>query len=131
MTNHEIAVPTEGTYTPGGNPLCTCGELIGPGQFTAHLQDVIAKLEDEIVMMNAGPIFVTMDRGTPLSDPMENCFKCAQCLDQLATPTGMPFSTMQMIVCTDCGNKRCPKATNHRNDCTGSNDPGQEGSRYS
>ena len=35
-----------------------------------------------------------------------------------------------MIVCSECGNKRCPKATDHRNDCTGSNDPGQPGSHY-
>jgi len=34
------------------------------------------------------------------------------------------------IVCPDCGNKRCPKATHHRNACTGSNDAGQTGSRY-
>lgn len=35
-----------------------------------------------------------------------------------------------MIVCKVCGNKRCPKATNHRNKCTGSNEPGQLGSAY-
>ena len=33
-------------------------------------------------------------------------------------------------VCESCGNKRCPKATNCKNDCTNSNDPGQEGSAY-
>ena len=35
-----------------------------------------------------------------------------------------------MIVCPDCGNKRCPKATHHDQPCTGSNDPGQPGSVY-
>jgi hypothetical protein len=34
------------------------------------------------------------------------------------------------IVCPDCGNKRCPKATHHDHPCTGSNEPGQEGSAY-
>lgn len=34
------------------------------------------------------------------------------------------------IVCPDCGNKRCPKATWHDYDCTGSNAPGQHGSVY-
>lgn len=29
-----------------------------------------------------------------------------------------------MIVCPDCGNKRCPKATYHGNTCTKSNEPG-------
>lgn len=35
-----------------------------------------------------------------------------------------------MIVCPTCGNKRCPHATDHNCDCTGSNEPGQEGSIY-
>lgn len=35
-----------------------------------------------------------------------------------------------MIVCQICGNKRCPRATNHELECTGSNEPGQEGSAY-
>jgi len=36
----------------------------------------------------------------------------------------------RMILCSECGNKRCPKATDHRLDCTNSNDSGQEGSIY-
>lgn len=32
---------------------------------------------------------------------------------------------MTFIVCATCGNKRCPKAEDHRNDCSGSNAPGQ------
>jgi hypothetical protein len=36
----------------------------------------------------------------------------------------------RMILCPQCGNKRCPKASNHRLDCTSSNDPGQPGSVY-
>lgn len=35
-----------------------------------------------------------------------------------------------MIVCSSCGNKRCPHATDHKFVCTGSNEPGQEGSVY-
>lgn len=35
-----------------------------------------------------------------------------------------------MILCSTCGNKRCPHATDHRNPCTGSNAPGQPGSIY-
>lgn len=34
------------------------------------------------------------------------------------------------IVCPSCGNKRCPKATDHALTCTGSNEPGQKGSAY-
>lgn len=36
-----------------------------------------------------------------------------------------------MLLCLDCGNKRCPKASDHRNRCTRSNAVGQPGSRYS
>lgn len=54
---------------------------------------------------------------------------CFNCLDDpslgLDNPTGLLF-----IVCPKCGNKRCPRATNHELDCTGSNEPGQPGSRY-
>lgn len=35
-----------------------------------------------------------------------------------------------MTVCQTCGNKRCPKATHHDYECTGSNEPGQAGSVY-
>ena len=35
-----------------------------------------------------------------------------------------------MRVCGTCGNKRCPKASDHDNACTGSNDLGQPGSAY-
>lgn len=35
-----------------------------------------------------------------------------------------------MIVCSLCGNKRCPHAADHTLDCTGSNDTGQSGSAY-
>lgn len=34
------------------------------------------------------------------------------------------------VLCPTCGNKRCPKASNHENACTGSNEPGQPGSIY-
>jgi hypothetical protein len=36
----------------------------------------------------------------------------------------------RMIVCPECGNKRCPKASWHGNACTGSNEYGQPGSVY-
>lgn len=37
---------------------------------------------------------------------------------------------MRMILCPDCGNKRCPRATNHLYACTNSNESGQPGSNY-
>jgi hypothetical protein len=35
-----------------------------------------------------------------------------------------------MIVCPTCGNKRCPRASDHELPCTDSNEPGQPGSVY-
>jgi len=43
-------------------------------------------------------------------------------------PNRRNFTTM--IVCTTCGNKRCPRATDPNLDCTNSNDAGQPGSSY-
>ncbi|MER4659978.1 DUF551 domain-containing protein [Klebsiella pneumoniae] len=40
------------------------------------------------------------------------------------------LNDMRFVVCPDCGNKRCPRANDHRNACTGSNEPGQKGSAY-
>lgn len=36
----------------------------------------------------------------------------------------------RFIVCSICGNKRCPKATDHDLGCTNSNASGQKGSIY-
>ena len=38
--------------------------------------------------------------------------------------------TIYMRLCPTCGNKRCPRATNHNNECTNSNEPNQAGSAY-
>ncbi|WP_051264707.1 hypothetical protein [Nakamurella lactea] len=60
------------------------------------------------------------------------CCWCSRCQDveiQRELAAGR-FPARFMIVCPDCGNKRCPRATFHEHTCTGSNDPGQEGSRY-
>lgn len=40
------------------------------------------------------------------------------------------LNDMRFVVCPDCGSKRCPRANDHRNACTGSNEPGQEGSAH-
>lgn len=36
----------------------------------------------------------------------------------------------RMLLCPTCGNKRCPKATDHELACTDSNEPDQPGSIY-
>jgi hypothetical protein len=63
----------------------------------------------------------------------ENC--CHHCFNALREGMSL-MEQMQkgmfarMIVCRVCGNKRCPKATWHENECSGSNEPGQEGSIF-
>lgn len=55
----------------------------------------------------------------------------ARCWCHTCRPVRMhPPEDMRMVLCPDCGNKRCPKANDHRNACTGSNEPGQPGSAY-
>lgn len=49
-----------------------------------------------------------------------HCYHCSDTITRMTT----------MIVCPECGNKRCPKATDHNNECTNSNEAGQKGSRY-
>lgn len=54
---------------------------------------------------------------------------CYRCCD--APEHGFNNPVLQrMILCPACGNKRCPRATDHRFACTGSNEPGQFGSNY-
>jgi hypothetical protein len=57
--------------------------------------------------------------------------RCYKCLEQQIDPnTLLPLTMNTFIVCPDCGNKRCPRATDHTLACTNSNEPGQQGSRY-
>ena len=55
---------------------------------------------------------------------------CYNCNKDRKLKNGIPFVATRMILCPTCGNKRCPHATDHSLACTGSNEPGQEGSRY-
>lgn len=52
----------------------------------------------------------------------------AKCWCHTCRPVTM--NDMRFVVCPECGNKRCPRANDHRNACTGSNAPGQDGSAY-
>lgn len=63
-------------------------------------------------------------------DEAVNCGNCERCLDGKLDANGWLLAMQRMIVCSDCGNKRCPKATDHHLECTGSNEPGQKGSSW-
>jgi len=58
-----------------------------------------------------------------LNSPVAPACWCRTC-----RPVNM--ADMRFVVCPECGNKRCPKANDHHNACSGSNEPGQDGSAY-
>jgi hypothetical protein len=66
---------------------------------------------------------------------------CYECRKDIPVPASEDFwrefggrviteGQCRMFLCPDCGNKRCPRATDHREACSGSNEPEQAGSRY-
>ena len=57
------------------------------------------------------------DPGITVEETQTRCW-CEACRP-------LTMSDMRFIVCPKCGNKRCPKATDHRNKCTGSNELNQ------
>lgn len=66
----------------------------------------------------------------PTAGPQDDCGACYECLKDKTNELGIDIPSTRMILCPVCGNKRCPMATWHWNACTGSNEPGQPGSRY-
>lgn len=58
----------------------------------------------------------------------ENAETSTKCWCRTCRP--VTFADSHFVVCPECGNKRCPHANDHRHACTGSNEPGQEGSAY-
>lgn len=56
-------------------------------------------------------------------EPAASSCDCRACIP----PYG---ENVRFVVCANCGNKRCPHATDHRNTCTNSNEPGQPGSVF-
>jgi 8-oxo-dGTP pyrophosphatase MutT (NUDIX family) len=77
--------------------------------------------EDRAMHLAAG--HMAASRGPFAEQPPQGCNSCHTCLDDFTKMT-------RMIVCVTCGNKRCPKANDHDNECSGSNEPGQKGSAY-
>ena len=70
-----------------------------------------------------------------VAEPVAGCRLCHWCFNERCraayarNPAGrLPASLM--ILCPDCGNKRCPRASHHDHTCTRSNASGQAGSVY-
>ena len=77
----------------------------------------------------AGDLRAALD-GAP--EPDNGCGTCFTCIERVVSAKPFPHNLeYPFIVCAECWNKRCPKAENHVNACTGSNEPGQPGAlRY-
>lgn len=87
--------------------------------------------DEDLVLMreDMGSAHLECAWKTKDNTPGDGCGNCHNCVT-VGEPIGLPLTALRMIVCPECGNKRCPKATNHINECTNSNEPGQPGSVY-
>lgn len=65
--------------------------------------------------------------GAP-ADTAASALSVERCSCRACRP--VTFEDMRMVLCDQCGNKRCPHANDHRNACTNSNEAGQPGSAY-
>lgn len=67
----------------------------------------------------------------PKPEPKEKLCRCRACIRARGEKVGgFPEELTTIIVCDICGNKRCPRASHHKFECTNSNEPGQPGSDY-
>ncbi|KUQ97947.1 hypothetical protein [Enterobacter hormaechei] len=92
-------------------------EQLEPVTTAYKLRDAVEIIRNSGIEIDAEKIFAERDA---LNTP--DCW-CRTCRPITLTDT-------RFVVCPDCGNKRCPHANDHRNACTESNEPGQEGSAY-
>ena len=88
------------------------------------------QMTTEQKQMYCAAIGAEFDPIEPKFRDVETC-QCRACIQKRGdTINGLPVEFSRMIVCEHCGNKRCPHANDHRNECTNSNEPGQPGSAY-
>lgn len=91
--------------------------MVEPVTTAYKLRDAVETIRNSGIEIDAEKIFAERDA---LNAP--DCW-CRTCRP-------ITLTDMRFVVCPDCGNKRCPRANDHSNACTGSNEPGQEGSAY-
>jgi hypothetical protein len=127
------------TGMPNANPREVAQELRDLDRTDVPLR-VRAAIERAIVTLESvgEPLAATLPGGLSLaareflypdvSSLMDGTPPASQCWCETCRP--ITLMDMRMVVCPTCGNKRCPRATDHRNACTGSNEPGQKGSSW-
>jgi Zn finger protein HypA/HybF involved in hydrogenase expression len=106
------------------------GAWMYPGTFRVlhqRISDLEAKLEQAEKESTLQEI---SDIGQEIEQEPVAC-ECHRCIKENDLRDGaFPLSSTKMVLCHECGNKRCPKASDHRLACTGSNESGQAGSIY-
>lgn len=106
-TEHDAGMKEFAAMLQGAEPVTTAYKL----------RDAVEIIRNSGIEIDAEKIFAERDT---LNTP--DCW-CRTCRP-------VTVSDMRFVVCPECGNKRCPHANDHRHACTGSNEPGQEGSAY-
>lgn len=97
-----------------------------PGEFEFYDTAKVAEPRCEVTTKSNEEVRRTWEATLGLDNVLKTCW-CFQCLDDPSM--GLLNPTMvRMITCPQCGNKRCPRAASHDNACSGSNEPGQDGS---
>lgn len=96
----------------------------GANWMRQHIIDsTLAAAPHDTPALNSVQSVVTVPgKWIPVSEQKPDCW-CLTCRP-------VTLNDMRFVVCPDCGNKRCPRANDHRNACSDSNEPGQEGSAY-
>ncbi|HIC8898354.1 hypothetical protein LWT81_16575 [Enterobacter hormaechei] len=92
-----------------------------------YIQELVTWVKDRKPFQPAAPDFREIVNSST-NNCRENAETSTKCWCRTCRP--ITLTDMRFVVCPDCGNKRCPHANDHRNSCTGSNEPGQEGSAY-
>ncbi|WP_017383037.1 hypothetical protein [Enterobacter hormaechei] len=92
-----------------------------------YIQELVTWVKDRKPFQPAAPDFREIVNSST-NNCRENAETSTKCWCHTCRP--VTFADSRFVVCPVCGNKRCPHANDHRNACTGSNEPGQEGSAY-
>ncbi|MDV5636798.1 hypothetical protein [Enterobacter hormaechei] len=125
MRNHIDVFERYGIYPDGSEGIQAMRiALDGMNRRAAMLQG--AENAESPTTMQTAP---ALDSSPKFADsPSGNSPVIPDCWCRTCRP--VVLNDMRFVVCPDCGNKRCPRANDHKNSCTGSNEPGQEGSAY-
>lgn len=105
MEPTKIAVPVSSLKFPQGVK-----------ELTTFIAKLTAEHGDELTVHQYGSHLVVFTEG-------ERC-SCSECLTSIDAVIDSFYSVAGagMILCSSCGNKRCPHAYSHKYVCTGSNE---------